>query len=427
MPVVLWNNRQWKWIQVAMDALTGYTHISRAFVRTQAGVEDKRPAREWAWMAFTNFIEAVENEMNAPAGSFHPVVVVRDAGSDYTSAYFQTRINALATAHPNRYIQTVTPNAPGRSQFNFVERQHKTVRRMIYARKQRHDRLGLPGQYTWASDEELEWLNENINNYKIQPIKTTGRKAITQDGVTFAELEERRRQVAVKRYGSRDIQPLVGFSKGEEFLQEDDLVRLLQYKAGTVGSLSWNTVTKTAANTFSDIVYFVKRVHPGAPPMQRETYTIAPVNTPDSARRSRFTREQLLKIPGQFIRAPPDSDEEEDDDDSDIDSDDDGGPPAPPILPRPQTPGQQHRYSVGDVLRISRPLSNAVPGNVPFRDGTVTALTVCDKDGTQIATYRLRFTLANGQTRTIIYPAKNPEDDDDDNIDRSQYVQYLHS
>ena len=221
---------------------------------------------------------------------------------------------------------------------------------------------------------------------------------------------------------------MVGFSKGEEFLEEDDLVRLLQYKAGTVGSLSWNTVTKTAANTFSDTVYYIKTVHPGVPPMQRETYTIAPVNTPDSERRSRYTREQLLKIPGQFIRAPPDSDEEEDDDsDSDSDSDDDDVPPAPPILPRPQTPGQQHRYAVGDVLRISRPLSNAVPGNVPFRDGTVVAQTFFNDNGVQIATYRIRFTLANGQTRTVTYPAKNPDDDDDDNIDLSQYVQYLHS
>ena len=48
-------------------------------------------------------------------------------------------------------------------------------------------------------------------------------------------------------------------------------------------------------------------------------------------------------------------------------------------------------------------------------------------NGTQIATYRIRFTLANGQTRTVTYPAKNPGDDDDDNIDKSQHVQYLHS
>ena len=129
--------------------------------------------------------------------------------------------------------------------------------------------------------------------------------------------------------------------------------------------------------------------------MQRETYTIAPVNTPDSARRSRFTREQLMKIPGQFIRAPPDSDDSDDDSDNDSDSDsgDDVGPPAPPILPRPQTPGQQHRYAVGDVLRISRPLPNAVPGNVAFRDGTVTA-TFFNDNGVQIATNRIRFTFS---------------------------------
>ena len=101
--------------------------------------------------------------------------------------------------------------------------------------------------------------------------------------------------------------------------------------------------------------------------------------------------------------------------------------PAPPVYPRPQKPGQQHRYSVGDVLRISRPLSNAVPGNVAFRDGTVVLTNYFNSNGTQLAIYRIRFTLANGQVRTVTYPAKNPADDDDDNIDKSQYVQYLHS
>ena len=215
------------------------------------------------------------------------------------------------------------------------------------------------------------------------------------------------------------------FSKGEGHLQVDDLVRLLQYKADTVGSLTWNTTTKTAANTFSETVYYVKRVHAGILPMRRETYTIAPVNTPDSARRSRFVREQLLKIPGQFIRGPPGNDDS--DSDSDSDSDDDAGPAPPPVYPRPQTPGQQHRYSVGDVLRISRPLSNAVQGNVAFRDGTVVSTDYFNSNGTQLATYRIRFTLANWQTRTVVHPAKNPGDTDDDNIDKSQYVQYLHS
>ena len=70
---------------------------------------------------------------------------------------------------------------------------------------------------------------------------------------------------------------IVDFSKGEEFLQENDLIRLLQYKSDTAGSLTWITTTKAI---FSDIVYYVKRVHPGALPMRRRTYTNAPVNTP---------------------------------------------------------------------------------------------------------------------------------------------------
>ena len=140
-----------------------------------------------------------------------------------------------------------------------------------------------------------------------------------------------------------------------------------------------------------------------------------------------MSNEQLLKVPGTYIAQQQQQEDDDDDDDDDTDESEDEAPAPPPVYPRPQQPGQQHRYSVGDVLRISRPLSNAVPGNVPFRDGTVISTDYYDDNGTQLATYRIRFSLANGQIRTVTYPAKNPADNDDDNIDRSQYVQYLHS
>ena len=245
-------------------------------------------------------------------------------------------------------------------------------------------------------------LNKNINDYWNQTIKTTGRKALTQDGVTYDELAELRRKEAVKRYGNRVINDLIGFSKGDSNLQVDDIVRLLRHQSGkSVGSVTWNTDSKTSANNWTRQKYRVVKVHPGGG-MRREVYSIAALDTPNTIKAGRFSREQLLKVPGTyFAQTPtPESEDEDDDDDDDDDEDEEVQPPAPPVYPRPQKPSQQHRYSVGDVLRISRPLSNAVPGNVAYRDGTVTALQFFNDNGTQLATYRIRFTLANGQTRT---------------------------
>ena len=169
--------------------------------------------------------------------------------------------------------------------------------------------------------------------------------------------------------------------------------------------------------------------------MRRETYSIASPATPNTIKAGRFSREQLLLVPGTYHaqHAPlPGSDDDESGDEDSEDDDDEPPvlPPAHPVHARPQTPGQIHRYSIGDVLRIFRPLSNAIPGNVPHRDGEdaeVTALQFFNQNGTQLATYRIRFTLANGQTRTVTYPAKSPNDDDEDNIDLSEFVTYLHS
>lgn len=95
----------------------------------------------------------------------------------------------------------------------------------------------------------------------------------------------------MRRYGNRVINDLVSFSKGEGELQQNDIVRLLRYKAGTVGAPTWNTSTKTATSNWTDQKYRVVRVHPGGR-MRRETYSIASLATPNNTKAGRFSREQ---------------------------------------------------------------------------------------------------------------------------------------
>jgi hypothetical protein len=176
MPNVRHANKEWQWLIVVYECLTGFTWVTAAHVNTNLQ-DANRPMSRFSWEALQSFIQAIRNETNNP--NWNPRLLIRDGASDMSGQQFQQRLTAAATANPGFYMQTVTPAAPGRSSYNPVERINKIVRKMVYSRYHAHEAQNLPGDYSWARPAEIAWINQNINDYWNQTTKTTARKALT--------------------------------------------------------------------------------------------------------------------------------------------------------------------------------------------------------------------------------------------------------
>ena len=110
MPNVRHANKEWQWLIVVYECLTGFTWVTAAHVNTNLQ-DANRPMSRFSWEALQSFIQAIRNETNNP--NWNPRLLIRDGASDMSGQQFQQRLTAAATANPGLYMQTVTPAAPG--------------------------------------------------------------------------------------------------------------------------------------------------------------------------------------------------------------------------------------------------------------------------------------------------------------------------
>ena len=343
-------------VVVFVDALTKYMYLHGVFQLIE-GRPQSEQTKEGAQI-FLQRAQQVANDPNLQVEGWRT-----DKGSEWGRGANDNGFEAWREQQELAFPGTNgIAKSPGtRSSYNSIaEASIKGIRRLWHGhfRAFRHDLdvRGVPERQRPAYDwmQHIGEINQLWNTGYRSTIKTTPLQALNPAvAPTYAEVAQRIRRKARKKYGNRiDGAFNPGFS-AEGLLQANQLVRLKKHHdGGGTARLTWDRVKgKTADANYSEQVYRIRSVNPGNG-LRLTTYVIERLDNTDV--NGNWSRQQLLPIPDDtnFLETDGDASDTSDDDIPDDATQD----------PRPPQRGGEARYKVGDMLQFN---ANYFVGNFP--------------------------------------------------------------